>query len=108
MSDSIFTARGICKRLELSPYKVCYRVDNFCKVELFFSSITNKARFDEKVTEYLEKFKERVDKLIGADTESGMVALLKLYNQIEKRGFFVKVNDFVYDDFNAVPFLITC
>lgn len=108
MSKDLFTARGVCKQLELSPYKVCYRVDNSCKVELFFSSITNKARFDERVTEYLGKFRERVDKLIGAETESGMVALLKLYNQIEKRGFFVKVNDFVYDNFNAVPFSITC
>lgn len=99
----IFTARGICKKLEMSPYKIKTR-----ELELFFSSNTNVKRYNIKIEKYVEEIERKIKRTTGISISCKIFAMLKLYKEIEKRGFYVKVCGFVYDNFDDIPFEICC
>ena len=99
----IFTARGICKKLEMSPYKIKTR-----ELELFFSSNTNVKRYNIKIEKYVEEIERKIKRTTGISVGCKIFAMLKLYKEIEKRGFYVKVCGFVYDNFDDIPFEICC
>ena len=99
----IFTARGICKKLEMSPYKIKTR-----EIDLFFSSNTNVKRYNIKIEKYVEEIERKIKRTTGIEINCKTFAMLKLYKEIEKRGFYVKVCGFVYDNFDDIPFEICC
>jgi hypothetical protein len=102
-NSDLFTARGICKKLEMSPYKI--KKEN---VELFFSSNTSVKRYNIKIKKYVEEIERKIERTTGISISCEIFAMLKLYKEIEKRGFYVKVYGFVYDNFNDIPFEICC
>ena len=101
--SDIFTARGICKRLEISPYKI-----RMGELELFFSSNTNVKRYSSKIETYADEMKRKIRRASGLEIDSKLFAMLKLYKEIEKRGFYVKIYGFVYDNFDDILFEICC
>ena len=110
MPKELFTARGICKQLELSPYKVEHSVTTVdtTTVELFFSSPNNVKRFLEKIDEEIEKMKNKINKMTGIRMDCEVFVMITLYRKIEKRGFYIKISGFPYDNFNEIPFEINC
>lgn len=109
MAD-IFTARGICKQLDVSPYRIKHSVTmiDTVTVELFFSSSNNVKRFSEKINEEIEKLESKIKKITGIKIECEVLAMILFYRKIEKRGFYVKISGFSYDDFHEIPFEIYC
>ena len=102
-NSDLFTARGICKKLEMSPYKL-----ETMEICLSFSSNTNVKRYHDKVTKYIEEMERKIKRTTGIEVNCKTFAMLKLYKEIEKRGFYVKVCGFVYDNFDDIPFEICC
>lgn len=102
-NSDLFTARGICKKLEMSPYKI-----KTGELELFFSSNTNVKRYNIKIEKYVEEIERKIKRTTGISIGCKTFAMLKLYKEIEKRGFYVKVGGFVYDDFDNMLFEICC
>lgn len=109
MTD-LFTARGICKQLDLSPYKIEHSATTVDTpaVELFFSSSNNVKRFSEKIGEEVEKLEKQIEKITGIKMNCKVFAMIALYRKIEKRGFFIKISGFSYDNFYEIPFEIYC
>lgn len=102
-NSDLFTTRGICKKLEMTPYKIKTR-----ELELFFSSNTNVKRYNIKIENKVDEIERKIKRSTGINIDCKLFAMLKLYKEIEKRGFYVKVCGFVYDNFNDIPFEICC
>lgn len=95
------TRRGISKDLVLSPYTFTYK-HNDNEVILSFSSklhlnnfIKNRDKNYAMIYNYIiKRFKYKTDPRILSD--------LNLYQKIEHRGFYIKINDKVYRDIKQI------
>lgn len=81
------SAKGICYSLEKSPYRV--NVNNFT---YFFSSKRYADKFRDNLLENRELFNSQWTSRMKIPFESNAMADIQLYQQIEKRGFFVLID----------------
>lgn len=81
------TRSKVAYNLEISPHR--YRVHG---LEYVFSSELYMNKFIEKRGENQEKINESLSKRFGFNILLPILADLKLYNTIEKRGFLIIMN----------------
>lgn len=81
------TRSKVAYNLEISPHR--YKVHD---LEYVFSSELYMNKFIEKRGENQEKIKESLSKRFGLNIILPVLADLKLYNTIEKRGFLIIMN----------------
>lgn len=101
MSNKGLTFRGIAYDFNISPYNL--EIDYFnnridiTKVErnsitYIFSSEYYRKKFAERLQENRIKISESLSKRFGYKIKCDLLADLKLYTSIEKRGFLILVN----------------
>lgn len=78
--------RGICYTLSESPYFVQY-----FDVKLFFSSKAYIEKFNETFEAICERLQYEMLRRFGMVCDMSLIALLKAYKQVEKRGFYITV-----------------
>lgn len=88
------TARGVYYDLTESCYKT-----KFDKIEFYFSSEKYLTMFLSKRDEYLKNETNKLRVKYGCVIIADYMILLSLYKKIEKRGFYVKYNDEVINDY---------
>lgn len=86
------TRSKIAYNLEISPhhYDVVYSPKGI--VRYIFSSELYRSKFEEQMEKHREKINFSISNRFGFYTTIDMVADLKLYTTIEKRGFLIECN----------------
>lgn len=82
--------RGIVNDLKESPFmkKIIYASNNY--IVFFFSSKLYKEKFEERLEENRKKINESLSNRFGFKIENDVLCDIKLYINIEKRGFLLK------------------
>lgn len=78
--------RGICYTLSASPYFAQY-----FDVKLFFSSKSYLEKFNDTFGPIRARIECEMLRRFGVECDMSLVALLKAYRMIEKRGFYITV-----------------
>lgn len=78
------SAKGICYSLEKSPYRV-----TVYNLTYFFSSKRYADKFRDNLLENRELFKTQWSSRMKIPFESDAMADIQLYQNIEKRGFYI-------------------
>ena len=78
--------RGICYTLSSSPYFVQY-----FDIKLFFSSKNYLEKFNETFETICARLQNEMLRRFGIDYDMSLLALLKAYRMVEKRGFYITV-----------------
>lgn len=101
--NDILTPNGVCYELERSPY--CVEVDGF---NFHFSTKRNADRFNEYAIVKQEWLTDSLTRRFHYIVNAHTLALFQLYDQQEKRGFYVVnlVTGAVYDSARRPHFTI--
>ena len=78
--------RGICYTLSESPYFAQY-----FDVKLFFSSKNYLEKFNDTCRPIRARLEYEMLRRFGMECDMSLIALLKAYKQVEKRGFYITV-----------------
>lgn len=83
------TARGVYLNLKESVY-----VFTIGEIKFYFSSDWNRTRFMNRYLEEKEKFNTSLNRIYKErfDLSGDVLAWIRLYTKIEKRGFYLVVN----------------
>lgn len=86
------TRSNIAYDLSISPHR---SVVNYAEseIEFVFSSALYKSKFEEKRDKHRAAIAESLSKRFGIATEQNLLADIKLYTTIEKRGFLLRKNE---------------
>lgn len=90
--ETKLTRGGIAYDLNNSPFKEEVEYDNGLKIEYRFSSNNYKIKFLSKLGENRRMINHSLSKRFGFTIKADVVADLRLYTQIEKRGFLLFIN----------------
>ena len=82
------TKDGICYKLKESPYTHIINYDSE-EIIYYFSSMMYKTKFIAKKCEFREKINKSLSSRFGYEIKNNLLSDLKLYLQIEKRGFLI-------------------
>lgn len=97
------TKNGIEYNLIKSPYYV--RVNQISignEILLFFSSQKNALKFSEKYKDYTNEFNLKYSLKFKIDIDLTLVSIINLYQQIEHRGFYIKINGSEFSCLNTI------
>lgn len=87
----MLSRNNICYNLEKSPYKL--NIDYGEQVVTYhFSSELYKTKFEERREDNHRIIEESLSKRFGFKIKSELIADIRLYSSIEKRGFLISVN----------------
>lgn len=87
-------SRGkIAYDLTETPYRVTYEYPDGTKICFHFSSNLYRSKFVEKSEENRRTIYESLSNRFGVSVINPILCDLRLYSSIEKRGFFVRVNE---------------
>lgn len=86
------TRNNIARDLNISPHKKMVRYSNAVVVYVF-SSEFYKEKFKRECVEHREKINNSLSNRFGFSIRAELVADLKLYSAIEKRGFLIYYNE---------------
>lgn len=87
----MLTRNGISYNLEKSPYNITKNYDKN-EVVFKFSSQLYIDKFNSRVEENRKSINESISKRFKIDFSNDLLCDLKLYSEIEKRGFFIFIN----------------
>lgn len=82
------TRRGIANDLSKSPYWTNINYENF-ELTFVFSSELNKKRFLKRVEDNRISINMSLSKRFGIEIEACLLSDIKLYTQVEHRGFLI-------------------
>ena len=85
---SQLTRANIAYNLNVSPFKISMQYDSF-NMDYVFSSELYKRKFIERQKENREKINQSLSNRFGFAVDVPILADLKLYTTIEKRGFLI-------------------
>lgn len=85
------TRNNIALKLSLSPFKHTVQYSD-CEITYVFSSELYRGKFKDRLLSNREQFEESLSKRFGFIVKPGLLADLKLYTTIEKRGFLLFKN----------------
>ena len=89
------TRNGVAKDLSKSPYIFTEKIGNQ-QLDLYFSSRLHLQNFSQKRGENYNMIYNYIYKRFKYQVDCRMLADLNLYQKIENRGFYVKLNKEVY------------
>ena len=89
------TRNGIAKDLAKSPYIFTEKIGNQ-RLDLYFSSRLHVQNFSQKRDENYNMIYNHIYKRFKYQTECRLLSELNLYQKIERRGFYVKIDKEVY------------
>lgn len=83
------TARGIYHNLQDSDYIV-----ELQNIRFYFSSKTYRDKFAERLFDEIERFNTALNMVYKNtfDLAGDVLAMVRLYNRIEKRGFYIEID----------------
>lgn len=87
----MLSRRGIAYNLEQSPYKID-KVYGDNKITFKFSSQLYINKFNERCENNRKSINESISKMFKIDFSNDILCDLKLYSDIEKRGFYVFID----------------
>ena len=87
------TRGGVTYDLGVSPFTHTETYKNGYDLTFMFSSEFNKDRFLERMKENREKINSSLTKRFNMNIEFSVLADVKLYSTVEKRGFHIKSNE---------------
>lgn len=85
----MLTRAGVCYDLTKTPYEVIIRYSTN-ELKFKFSSEYNLNNFNSKLEENRDRLTESFTKRFGFSVSNDLLADLKLYEKIEKRGFLIE------------------
>lgn len=80
----MLTKRGICYDLKKSPYTY-----SETDITFYFSSLNHKEHFTEEKERYAQQLNVSLEKRFKCPVDAYTLALVKLYEKIETRGFCI-------------------
>lgn len=82
---------NIAYNLEISPHTliVDYGSD---KIKFYFSSALYRCKFTQRLHDNRVEIQNSLNKRFGLTIDSSIIADIRLYSKIEKRGFLVETN----------------
>lgn len=83
---SCISPNGVCYDLSRSPYTAQYKDFTFA-----FSTPRNKRKFEDNVMARVEWLEDSLTRRFHFHVSLPMLAAFQLYDQIEKRGFYVEM-----------------
>lgn len=92
--------RGIYYNLSLSPFNIT--IDD---ITFYFSSKLHFQKFTERVNQFKEYTKTRMEKKVKVKCEINQLIVLMLYETIETRGFYIKLNGDEIDCLTKLTFV---
>lgn len=87
----MLSRRNICYNLEKTPYKLDISYGDQV-ITYYFSSKLYKQKFEERREDHRFTIEESLTKRFGFTIKSDMIADIRLYSSIEKRGFLISGN----------------
>ena len=87
----MLTRANICYNLEKSPYTLDMLYEDQV-ITYHFSSELYKAKFEERREDNQRVIEDSLSNRFGFKIKSDMIADIRLYSSIEKRGFLISVN----------------
>lgn len=87
----MLSRNNICYNLEKTPYKLSLKYGEQ-EVTYHFSSKLYKTKFTERREENRITIEASLSKRFGFNFKGELIADLRLYSSIEKRGFLISVN----------------
>lgn len=74
--------------------------------KFYFSTYTNKVRFEENIGYEIAAFNERLNRMykFAYDIDLEDLAVVRYYMKIEKRGFYLKINEVEIECLNDLTF----
>lgn len=95
------TKDGIYHDLTESIYKERYRLGND-DITLVFSSEFNQLRFKRRIKNYVHDETFKFNNKYKCKSDITTLLYISLYRMIEKRGFYVKLNNSIIKEVNGV------
>lgn len=90
MANANLTRNGICYDLKVSPYEL--EVEYEEQLILYkFSSILNRNKFIAQASDNRKRITASLSNRFGFINSNDVLSDLVLYNKLEKRGFYVKL-----------------
>ena len=87
----MLTKNGICYNFNVTPYHI-----ELNEIDFSFSSELHVKKFIDKMDNEIDIMNYGIFKKYGVKCDFKILALLKLYVQIEKRGFLIKYKGVLY------------
>lgn len=91
MSKSGLTRGGVCYDLKISPFDsmITYPDED---IKYVFSSEYNRKSFNERLEDYRNEIRNSLSKRFKFEISLDKLSDIKLYSNIEKRGFLIVTN----------------
>lgn len=99
---SKLTRSGVAYDLTISPHYTEVLYDNGVILKFVFSSSLYRDIFEDKIDDNRMKINESLSNRFKMDMEVDLLADLKLYSTVEKRGFLIKNNEESYLCLNSI------
>lgn len=88
MSKSGLTRGGVCYDLKISPFDFIVEYPDE-SIRYVFSSEYNRKSFNDRIEDYREEIRNSLSKRFKFEIAINKIADIKLYSNIEKRGFLI-------------------
>lgn len=98
---SKLTRNGITYDLENSPYEIVKEYSNNTIIYSFSSKLYTE-KFKEKLEENRAKINQAMSKRYGLNISFNILSDIILYSKIEKRGFYLQLNEEIYTCLNNI------
>lgn len=96
----IMTKNYVEYNLEVSPFK--FETNG---IEFVFSSLSHREKFIKKADQAIKEVNDSLSKRFNMTVDTQHIGLIRLYTQIETRGFLFYFNDEVFTCLNQVKFV---
>lgn len=87
------TRANVCYDLQVSPHRVEVEYNEDSKIVFVFSSEFYATNFKDRMNEHREKINKSLTNRFNINIENNILADIKLYDLIEKRGFLIIHNE---------------
>lgn len=98
------SARGIFYNLDESNY--IFHIEKEDDYILYFSSEFTMKRYADKIENYIKELNDKFKSTYLIDININKLAIIYLYNKMEKRGFKLLINEVEYKNINDINLIV--
>ena len=102
MTEQLLTRRGVCRRLEYSPYTFTY-LHKGKVVNLAFSSKLHLENFTKLREKNYAMIYNNINKRFKCKVDCTFLSDFNLYQKVEKRGCYINFGGKIYTSIEDIP-----